>query len=244
MHEGFKSNKFSNKSSDNKQFDSLSNQLESKKGIILLTFLVIVILLLITIFTFYNSFLQKHSPFIPEVWGNVADWAMLVVTVITAIFIYKTLNSQTKVQQIQLELLNIEQKRCKSEMVPDFDILNVRLFHQKVNDKYLYMINFSNNKRDATHFKWNINIKDNTNELSIRENNDDLRFFSGASGKSQIPFANKELISGNFNLTLILKYKDLIEINSYFIVFHTEFKNWELNSTYKDGPKGEHKIKD
>ncbi|SMC52727.1 hypothetical protein [Pedobacter nyackensis] len=50
-------------------------------------------------------------PFISEVWGTSSDWVMVLVTGITAYFLWRTLRSQTTVQNLQQDLHRIEVER-------------------------------------------------------------------------------------------------------------------------------------
>lgn len=52
---------------------------------------------------------------IPEVWGTVSDWVMILVTCITAYLLWKTLSSQNKSIKIQNETLKEQQKITKFE---------------------------------------------------------------------------------------------------------------------------------
>lgn len=60
-------------------------------------------------------------PFLAEVWGTVSDWIMIMVTSVTAYFLYKTLRSQKDVQQAQNKLLKIEQIRLREDFKPKLD---------------------------------------------------------------------------------------------------------------------------
>jgi hypothetical protein len=57
-------------------------------------------------------------PFHADVWGTASEWAMILVTSITAIFLYRTLKSQQVVQKAQIKLLEIEQLRLKEDYKP------------------------------------------------------------------------------------------------------------------------------
>lgn len=56
------------------------------------------------------------------IWGTVSDWVMIIVTAVTAILLWKTLNAQINVQTLQTKLLKIENERFRSEILPMFDI--------------------------------------------------------------------------------------------------------------------------
>jgi hypothetical protein len=49
-------------------------------------------------------------------WGNVADWAMVVVTVITGVLILKSLQAQNEMRRIELS-------RYRADTMPVFEVL-------------------------------------------------------------------------------------------------------------------------
>lgn len=57
--------------------------------------------------------LNNFSPFQSEVWGNVSDWLILFATAVTGLLIWRTLNSQLKIQEF-------EKIRLKRELLPKF----------------------------------------------------------------------------------------------------------------------------
>jgi hypothetical protein len=54
----------------------------------------------------------------PNVWGTVSDWTMVVVTIVTLFFLYKTFESQMDVQKMQSELFRIESVRFRESIKP------------------------------------------------------------------------------------------------------------------------------
>jgi len=62
--------------------------------------------------------MQILNIFNPEIYGTISDWVMIIVTTVTAIFLYKTLKSQKEVQQTQTELFKIENLRFKESIKP------------------------------------------------------------------------------------------------------------------------------
>lgn len=73
-------------------------------------------------FVYYLLRVGFHSdlndyPHDATVWGTVSDWAMVVVTATTAIVIWRTLRSQTKVEEVEV-------RRHLYSILPQFHILN------------------------------------------------------------------------------------------------------------------------
>ncbi len=73
--------------------------------------------------------INNFGPFHAEVWGTFADWMMIVVTfatltalIITLFLQRQTLKSQTSVQANQDKITEIEQKRFKFQIRPEFKI--------------------------------------------------------------------------------------------------------------------------
>lgn len=66
--------------------------------------------------------LNSFGPFQSDVWGTVSDWAIVVVTAITAIYIYRTFRAQLKVTTDQTELLKIEQIRIREQFRTEIDV--------------------------------------------------------------------------------------------------------------------------
>lgn len=56
------------------------------------------------------------------IWGSVADWFTGCVTGLTAYLLWRTLKSQTKVQEAQNQLIRIEQLRHSREIQPRFTL--------------------------------------------------------------------------------------------------------------------------
>ena len=65
--------------------------------------------------------LNSFGPFESDVWGTVSDWAMVIVTTLTAIFIYRTFREQLKVTKDQGELLKIEQIKLREQFRTELD---------------------------------------------------------------------------------------------------------------------------
>jgi hypothetical protein len=64
--------------------------------------------------------INNFGPFQADVWGTVSDWMIFLATSCTGLFIYFTLRSQTKVQNLQQELLIIEKGRYRKQFEPEF----------------------------------------------------------------------------------------------------------------------------
>ncbi|WP_197086415.1 hypothetical protein [Sphingobacterium sp. IITKGP-BTPF85] len=54
-----------------------------------------------------------------EIWGTVSDWFIVIITLVTAVFLYKTLRSQMEVQNSQSIITKIELKKYLSSIKPE-----------------------------------------------------------------------------------------------------------------------------
>ncbi len=69
-----------------------------------------------------NNVIPTRYQFNPEIWGTVSDWMIIFITLVTAVFLYKTLRSQQGTQELQANLLKIELQREKTRVMPVFSI--------------------------------------------------------------------------------------------------------------------------
>lgn len=67
-----------------------------------------------------NVYLPKKFQFDKEIWGSVSDWFTYLATIFGGILIYKTLDSQLKVQNDQYEMKILEKRRYFQEIKPSF----------------------------------------------------------------------------------------------------------------------------
>lgn len=105
-----------------KQNDKKNPKLSKYFKVIVIVFLVLYLAILISNFYLHlNPELLDFTPLDPDVYGSFSDWAMVVVTAVTAYFIWKTLNSQMALQKDQSEIVKIETSRRIAEITPDFN---------------------------------------------------------------------------------------------------------------------------
>lgn len=94
--------------------------------------------------------------FDPEVWGTVSDWAILLATLITARYLWKTLQSQIEIQKLQLKVTRIENDKYMKEHTPSFvfDLVSRKLTPQENHMDAWFIINckLSNNLCNNANF--------------------------------------------------------------------------------------------
>ncbi|WP_158795882.1 hypothetical protein [Pedobacter sp. L105] len=66
--------------------------------------------------------INNFGPFASDVWGTISDWAMVIVTTLTAYYLWKTLKSQLVVQESQVKVTRIESERYRRESLPLFKL--------------------------------------------------------------------------------------------------------------------------
>jgi|GEM_PF-4439396 len=69
-----------------------------------------------------SASISDFGPFQSEIWGTVSDWVMIFVTMVTAYYLYRTLQSQKIVQEAQSQITIIENERYRNEHLPVFDL--------------------------------------------------------------------------------------------------------------------------
>ena len=73
------------------------------------------LLFIISFFIFYNKYDLFRFPFESEVWGNAADWTMVIVTIITAVYLIDTFQEQKRATCIQQKSLDAQNHTNKLE---------------------------------------------------------------------------------------------------------------------------------
>lgn len=75
-----------------------------KQNKYLFIFIAVFILVFIILFiVFYGKYDLFKFPFNSNVWGNAADWTMVIVTIITAIYLINTFLEQKRSNEIQIK---------------------------------------------------------------------------------------------------------------------------------------------
>lgn len=86
-----------------------------------LTIVLVIVVIYLFLWVFQKGEFDNFSyPFNADVFGTVSDWAMVLVTAVTAHYLWKTLKSQTKVQEMQQGLFDIEEYKFFQSIKPDF----------------------------------------------------------------------------------------------------------------------------
>ena len=102
------------------------------------------IICVIVLSIIFNRFLYQYDmeivfiniSFNPNIWGTVSDWTIILITAITAYFLYKTLKSQKDVQKTQNELYNIENARFIESIKPILKFSESKEKHTIIEDYY------------------------------------------------------------------------------------------------------------
>lgn len=89
-----------------------------------------------------------------EIWGNVSDWCMVLITAITAYYLYRTLQSQKDVQETQTKLFEIENVRFREGIKP--------LLHYAVSEIGIKFDSIDKNKRVLS-----IEVTNETDSLAL-----------------------------------------------------------------------------
>lgn len=111
---------------------------------ILITFSIFLTIIFISV-PEYNKqkvFDQLYQfPFLASVWGTFSDWATVLVTSLTAIYIYRTLTSQKEVGKQQLITTRIALDQHRLSIIPRI-VLDQDITHNGITDAEFYAGNY------------------------------------------------------------------------------------------------------
>lgn len=110
-----------------KRINKFKNENELTSRIVLGLFILVCSVIIVN---FLNEYLPESKKFDVEIWGTVGEWFMIIVTLITAVFLYKTLDSQMKVQKDQNRIFKIEEKKYLSSIRPKIIITESYIHHK------------------------------------------------------------------------------------------------------------------
>lgn len=87
-----------------------------------------------------NNVIPTRYQFNPEIWGTVSDWMIIFITLVTAVFLYKTLRSQQ--EQITIQKDEIERNSRDVEFNRILDLIYRQL--EISNKKYREVVHHPN----------------------------------------------------------------------------------------------------
>lgn len=68
-----------------------------------------------------NDTIPNNLKLSAEVWGTISDWMIIFITIVTAVLLLLTLESQRKVQDDQRLMFQLEQKKHLNSLKPSFE---------------------------------------------------------------------------------------------------------------------------
>jgi len=105
--------------------------------------------------------------FAPEAWGTISDWCLILVTITTAYFLYKTLQSQKEVQKTQTKLFEIESIRFRESIKPKLHYSVVKdIFKPGDDNKRILTIEVTN-ETDSIALEITSDYKDSVNANQV-----------------------------------------------------------------------------
>lgn len=148
--------------------------------------------------------------FDPVTWGTVSDWVMVFVTILTVIFLYKTLQSQKDVQQMQNELFRIESVRFHESIKPVLKYSVSTHSGSLVGKKEtLLTLEVTNSTESlASNISKNVTENEHTKQIFIPMSLDDHRNHL-AKGDNPLLFHFAVNRNGNEILLMNFKYTDI-----------------------------------
>jgi hypothetical protein len=85
-----------------------------------------------------------------DIWGTVSDWFILMVTTITAFYLYRTLQSQKTVQKIQQDLFLIEKLKFNESIMPKINVHLIQGNTKKLNQSF-FIVEITNQSPSIAH---------------------------------------------------------------------------------------------
>ena len=166
--------------------------------------------------------------FDPDIWGTVSDWFMVIITAITAFYLYKTLQSQKTVQETQNKLFEIETIRFRESIKPVFKFfvphIDDRITATEENET-IHTIAIEN-QTDSTALEISIDITCDTTNLERLELVDNPKRYLKKNEVFNLLFlVHNNSIERNFAMVSI-DYQDIYKTKynqRLFCIFH---KTW------------------
>jgi len=94
-----------------------------------------IILLIVFIVIIASNHPWMPFKFNPEEFGTVSDWVMVIVTLVTAVFLYQTLRSQMTVQRDQNRIFKMEELKYLRAIKPEITVkTEIKKYHQSKED--------------------------------------------------------------------------------------------------------------
>ncbi|MEJ2905077.1 hypothetical protein WAE58_21710 [Pedobacter panaciterrae] len=177
--------------------------------------------------------INNFGQFNAEVWGNVSDWAMIAVTLLTAVFLWFTLRSQTKVQDLQAKLTAIEQFKHRRLLFPRFT-LEGETNQSEIGEEIRIIVKFKFVANDNAAFGINLSFDHDKHWELTWDPSQTLDFDKGKGRSFYGTFLPTKTEFGFYMgfITFNLKFAD--EYNTQYnqsIVYH--YVDGQHNSSYK-----------
>lgn len=194
-----------------------------------------------------NIFQYNH-----EFWGPVSDWAMVVVTITTAYFIWRTLRSQTKVQMLQQQTTQIENEKFRLQVLPEIKLYlsdENKNIKEQVGDNTISDLKFTLvlEKNDCKDLKLNFSL-DKHCSLSLTkydaDGSTDLSYLQhGTVMQINICFSTRtyEFSNKGASVKIIMSFADVVS-NKYLQIFEYSF-DYATHNIKQNPPKRNFKNK-
>jgi hypothetical protein len=106
--------------------------------------------------------LNNFGPFQADVWGTFSDWIMIIVTGITAYYLYRTLQSQKEVSILQKKITDIESYKHRMGILPRFkvDFIRKDIMNSSNTVSGMFSARFTNNENMALNTVFKIIVEE------------------------------------------------------------------------------------
>lgn len=169
--------------------------------------------------------------FNPNVWGTVSDWCMVIVTTITALYLYKTFKSQREVQNVQQKLFEIERIRFYESIKPVLKYNVVKdMFKSEEKNKSIFTVEITNETNNIA-FDVSVNLPERNTAKQIFITLELPRFDVKKNDSPWfVHFLVDKTSCSDKQVTFLVSYNDLSKIRYHQPIFATFDDNPEIHA--------------
>lgn len=147
------------------QFIKLKN---NKENFALVLVALIIVFLIVFIVKVFTSISPDYLKFDPDTYGTVSDWVIVFATIVTAVFVYKTLASQQKVQEDQEKINKLTAYDIRSKYKAEFELENPQIRPFTLFDSEFWIFYIRDNDALSIELVCNVNHIVDSHEASTK----------------------------------------------------------------------------
>jgi|GEM_PF-1299283 len=208
-------------------FKLLKGFKKNQENLALVTVALFIVVMIIIVVSTLTSLLPDNLKFNVEIYGTVSDWIIVIVTIVTAVFVYKTLTSQQKVQFDQERMNLLTSVEIRNNYKAEIELLNPQIEETLGFFTNIWIFKIKGN--DALNIQVLTNTSHTIENFGATTIFDDNRFLSkismiSANNDLSLVVNDKERISYIMNLTKENSENKYYDWLSFDITYHDNFK--------------------